>query len=58
LHVVPAANTTATGGTLVVILLIFGNDLRRAPQPGRLAQRIDVEFADGKQTLAHVAPRP
>jgi len=24
----------------------------------RLAQRIDVEFADGVHTLAHVAPRP
>jgi hypothetical protein len=23
----------------------------------RLAQRIDVEFADGKHTLVHVAPR-
>jgi hypothetical protein len=48
----------AASRTFAVGDLIEHPKFGRGTVVARLASRIDVEFADGKHTLAHVAPRP
>ena len=51
MHPYSATRTFAVGD------LIEHPKFGRGAVVSRLARRIDVEFADGKHTLVHVAPR-